>query len=325
MNDTYGRKIDYLRISVTDRCNLRCTYCMPPEGISLMNHEDILRYEEIAKLARIAHEMGFTKFRITGGEPLVRKGLSSLISDIAGLGDDIDLSLTTNGVLLAKYARELKSAGLHRLNISLDTLDGDKFREITRLDFFDDVIKGIECAIKVGFDPIKINVVVVKGVNDDEIIDFVEMTKNKPLCIRFIELMPFGKMGWQKEKLVSSDEIKRQIEEKYVISEANKDNKSVPAREYAIKGHIGQIGFISPLSHSFCAYCNRLRLTADGRLLPCLMDDNNIDIKTPMRQGVSDDELKDVIRSAMKQKPAGHHLCDDASAKTERIMSRIGG
>jgi cyclic pyranopterin phosphate synthase len=298
---------------------------MPPEGISLINHEDILRYEEITKLVQIAYKMGFTKFRITGGEPLVRKGVPSLISDIARLGDDIDLSLTTNGVLLAKYAKELRIAGLQRLNISLDTLNKDKFRHISRFDLFDDVIKGIESSIDIGFKLIKINVVVVKGVNDDEIMDFVEMTKNKPLCVRFIEFMPFDKIGWDNEKLISSDRIKKQIKEKYVILEANKNEKSVPAREYTIEGHKGSIGFISPLSHSFCAYCNRLRLTADGRLLPCLMGDSEIDIKNPMRNGASDDDLIAIINNAMKQKPKSHHLCNDVSAKKRRTLSRIGG
>lgn len=297
---------------------------MPSEGIPLMNHDDILRYEEITRLAQLAYEMGFTKFRITGGEPLVRKGVSSLISSITIFGDDIDLSLTTNGILLAKYAKELKSAGLHRINISLDTLNKDKFKQISRFDLFQEVMNGIESAIDVGFDPIKINVVVVKGINDDEIIDFVEMTKDKPLCVRFIELMPFGKIGWQEEKYMSTDEIKKQIEEKYIIEDIKNDN-SEPAREFSINDHKGRIGFISPLSHSFCEYCNRLRLTADGRLLPCLMNDAEIDIKTPMRDGASDDELKAIILSAMQMKPEGHSICGENYENINRTMSRVGG
>jgi cyclic pyranopterin phosphate synthase len=329
--DTYGRTINYLRISITDRCNLRCTYCMPPEGISLINHEDILRYEEITRLAHLAYEIGFTKFRITGGEPLVRKGVPNLISDIAKFGENIDLSLTTNGILLAKYAKELKSAGLHRINISLDTLNSEKFLQISRFDLFHEVMNGIKSAIEVGFDPIKINVVVVKGINDDEIIDFVEMTKDQPLCVRFIELMPFlseeqnGKIEWQQEKFISSDEIKKRIEEKYLIKEIIDDDNSTPAREYVIEGHKGRIGFISPLSHKFCHYCNRIRLTADGRLLPCLMDNIEIDVKTPMRNKASDDELKSIIQSAMQSKPEGHSLCNDSHKKLGRSMSRVGG
>jgi cyclic pyranopterin phosphate synthase len=322
--DEYGRKINYLRISITDRCNLRCTYCMPSDGIPLINHTDVLRYEEIIKLAHLAYELGFTKFRITGGEPLVRKGVPSLVASISGFGNDIDLSLTTNGVLLSKYTNELKSAGLQRINVSLDTLNREKFKQISRFDLFQDVIDGIKNSIEVGFDPIKINVVVVRSFNYDEILDFVEMTKDQPLWVRFIELMPFSRSELSLEDFVSADEMKDKIETRYNLTLINGTDNSAPAKDYNVEGHEGQIGFIAPLSKKFCDNCNRIRLTADGRLLPCLMSEIEIDIKTPLREGASNNELKDIIQSAMQQKPKEHKLCADGD-KVKRAMSRVGG
>lgn len=323
--DRYGRCINYLRISVTDRCNLRCSYCMPAEGIPLMGHDEILKYEEIIRLARLAYGLGFTKFRITGGEPLARKGLPDLVRELARIDKNIDLALTTNGVLLSKYAEELKSAGLRRINISLDTLKRKKFQQISRFDLFDKVMSGIERAIQVGFEPIKINVVAVKGVNDDEILDFIEMTKERPLWVRFIELMPFSRNNWRDESFMSADEIKKHIETRYQLIAVGQPDASAPSMDYQVAGHKGYIGFIAPLSEAFCDLCNRLRLTADGHLLPCLHSGMEIDIKTPMRAGASDDELKLILRKAMLSKPKGHTLCDETSEITKRSMSRVGG
>jgi len=323
--DRYGRKINYLRISVTDRCNLRCIYCMPPEGVPLMSHDDILRYEEIIRLVRLAHSLDFTKFRITGGEPLARRGLTHLVRELAQLDENIDLALTTNGVLLARYAADLKTAGLRRINISLDTLSREKFQQITRFDFFHEVMNGIQRAIEVGFDPIKINVVAVRGVNDDEVMDFVEMTKDQSLWVRFIELMPFSRNNWRDEDFVSADEIREHIETRYQLTELSRSDANAPAMDYLIQGHKGRIGFIAPLSMKFCDFCNRLRLTADGHLLPCLHSAVEIDIKTPMREGASDDELKLILRKAMLAKPKEHTLCKDNLQKTQRAMSRVGG
>jgi len=330
--DTYGRKINYLRISITDRCNLRCVYCMPPEGIPLISHSDILRYEEIIRIARLAYDTGFRKFRITGGEPLARKGISQLIGSISRFGNNLDLSLTTNGVFLAKNAEELKASGLPRINISLDTMDREKFMKMSRFDALQDVIDGIEAAVAVGFDPVKINVVTVHGVNDNEIMDFVELTKDKPLWVRFIELMPFSRNEWSSDKFISSDDVRQIIESGYQLSLDENDINS-PATYYNIKGHKGKIGFISPISSKFCHLCNRLRLTADGYLLPCLHSDIEYDIKSPMREGASDDELRDIFLNAIYNKPGGHELCGSvtdgcSSGSTElrkRIMSRIGG
>ena len=323
--DRYGRKIDYLRISITDRCNLRCTYCMPLDGIPLMKHDDILRYEEIIRLARLAHGLGFTKFRITGGEPLVRKGASHLVRELAHLGENVDLSLTTNGILLARYAEDLKAAGLRRINISLDTLNEEKFKRISRFGLFNEVMSGIHRAIEVGFDPVKINVVVMRGINDDEILDFVELTRDHPLWIRFIELMPFSRNNWRDEDFVSADEIRKRIEERYHLIEAIRPHASAAAVDYRVEGHKGRVGFIAPLSRKFCGFCNRLRLTADGYLLPCLHSDIEIDIKTPMRGGASDDELKVILRKAILVKPSGHKLRRDSFGMTKRDMSKVGG
>jgi len=323
--DRYGREINYLRISVTDRCNLRCAYCMPPEGIPLISHDDVLRYEEIARLAHLAHELGFAKFRVTGGEPLVRKGVASLVEKLETLGDDVDLSLTTNGVLLAEHASELKEAGLRRINISLDTLDREKFRRISRFDLFDAVMEGISRAIEVGFDPVKINVVMVRDVNDDEIADFVKLTEDQPLWVRFIELMPFSRNNWRREDFISADEIRQRIETQFHLIEMTRSDDSAPSLDYQAEGHKGYIGFIAPLSRRFCDLCNRLRLTADGHLVPCLHSEIEVDIRTPLRAGTSDDELKSILQKAIMAKPKGHKLCKDNIKKTERAMSKVGG
>ena len=289
-----------------------------------MAHDDILRYEEITRLARLAHELGFTKFRITGGEPLVRRGLPDLVRELASLGDDIDLALTTNAVLLERYADELKAAGLRRLNISLDTLKREKFQQISRSDLFDEVVSGIQHAIEVGFEPIKVNVVVVRGVNNDEILDFVELTKDQPLWVRFIELMPFSRNNWRVENFVSAEEIRKHIKTHYELVETARPNTSAPAVDYQVSGHKGRIGFIAPISGKFCDLCNRLRLTADGHLLPCLHSAIEIDVRTPMRAGASDDDLKLVLQNAMLAKPEAHTLCEDSS-RTRRTMSKVGG
>lgn len=298
---------------------------MPQEGIPLMSHGDILKYEEITRLARLARDLGFTKFRITGGEPLVRKGLTDLVRELAHLNENVDLSLTTNGILLARYAENLKEAGLRRINISLDTLKKEKFRQISRFDFFHTVMSGIRSAMEAGFDPIKINVVVVRGVNDDEILDFVEMTRDQPLWVRFIELMPFSRNNWRYEDFISADEMKKRIETRYQLAEVSRPDAGAPAVDYRVEGYKGYIGFIAPLSRKFCDFCNRLRLTASGRLLPCLHSAIEIDIKTPMRAGASDDELKSIFRKAMVDKPRRHTLCRDSFEKTRRDMSKVGG
>lgn len=323
--DRYGRKINYLRISVTDRCNLRCIYCMPVEGVPLLSHDDILRFEEILRIAKISYQIGFRKFRITGGEPLLKRGIMFLIKNMATLADDIDLSMTTNGVLLSQFAFELRQIGLRRINISLDTLDRDKFRKITRFDLFDNVINGIESAISAGFSPIKINVVVMRGINDDEIVKFAELTLDKPLWVRFIEFMPFAKNGWTTDNFISFEEVKKRIEDHYKLTELYEYDVTSPAEYYKLDGAIGLIGFISPLTNRFCDHCNRLRLTSDGRLLPCLFSNKYIDIKEVLRSGGSDDDIKRILVDAVSTKPRGHDINIFANKFTDCEISKVGG
>lgn len=324
MQDIFQRKIDYLRISITDRCNLRCRYCMPETGVPMKSHDEILSLEEIFQLVEIATLLGFTRFRLTGGEPLVRKGLVSLIKRISSLEGVEDISLTTNGVLLAAQAEELKKAGLNRVNISLDTLKEERFEYITRYNKFGQVLEGIDTAIKVGLNPVKINVVASKGFNDDEIVDFAHLTLEKPLHIRFIELMPIGESdATAKEQSIPTAEIKRIIGEQYELIPATLPG-SGPAKYLQIPGAIGTIGFIGALSDHFCASCNRLRLTADGKLRPCLHKDLEYDLRGILRQGGSKDEIKAEFVKAIRNKPEEHTMNDDAWGQ-ERSMFQIGG
>ena len=325
--DSYNRPIDYLRISVTDRCNLRCVYCMPAEGISLSESENILRYEELLRIADIAVRHGITKIRLTGGEPLVRKGIVEFIEKLAKLKGLEDLSLTTNGVLLKEFAFQLKKAGLNRINVSIDSLKPDRFYKITRGDFLNKVMEGLEESEKVGLSPVKINCVVIKGFNEDEILDFALLTKKKPYHIRFIEYMPFEvEEGWQKEKCISTSELVGIINKfQELIPLGNQEKRTGPARRYKFKDGLGEIGFISPISDHFCGSCNRLRLTSDGKLRTCLFSDEEIDIKGALRSGCSDKELEDILFNAVRKKPEKHFINDNIFKKCSRTMSFIGG
>ena len=324
--DSYNRHINYLRISITDRCNLRCIYCMPKEGISLIGHDDILSYEELLRIACIAVKKGITKIRITGGEPLARKGVVQFVSALSGIQGIQDLSMTTNGILLSPTAQPLRSAGLKRLNISLDSLNPDKYTMITRGGDINQIIAGIKSAQEAGFSPIKINVVVIRGINDDEITSFAKLSMEKNLQVRFIEYMPVGmENGWEKERFVSSDEIRQRIKTIGPLLELPSDNGSGPAQMYTIEGAQGRIGFISALSDHFCATCNRLRLTPDGKLRTCLFSDAEVDLKTKLRQGCSDDALADIINEAILSKPRKHHATEQVFKKCIRGMSAIGG
>ncbi len=308
IKDNFQRTIDYLRISVTDRCNLRCIYCMPPEGVRLIEHKEILSYEEIIRILRIASGIGVKKVRITGGEPLARKNITYLVASIKNIKCIEDLSLTTNGVLLERYAEELANAGLDRVNISLDSFRPYKYREITRGGDIDVVLKGIASAEMAGLRPIKINVVPIRGFNDDEIEEFAKITLNAPYQVRFIEFMPFGVKGveWP-EKYISTDEIKSIVEGIGPLTPV-KIRKSGPARYFRFNNAPGIIGFISPISHHFCEECNRLRLTADGKLRPCLFSETEIDLKPSLRGGASDDEIERLIKLSIEVKPEGHNI-----------------
>lgn len=325
IKDKFGRKINYLRISVTDRCNLRCIYCMPQEGIKLFPHKEILSYEEIITVAKAGRSIGIDTIRITGGEPLIRKNLSYLIEQIKNIDGIQDLAITTNGILLEKMLKELVSAGLKRANISLDSLKRDRFFNITRQDALHDVLKGIEKSIEAGLYPIKINMVVIKGLNDDEIIDFVRLTENQPLIVRFIEYMPWGSLEkWDEKKILSAKEIKTIIEKEYgKILPANINSKG-PADNFYINGFKGFIGFITPLSEHFCGRCNRIRLTADGKLRLCLFSQQEIDIKSKLRTGSSIEELSDFIVKAINQKPEKIDIKSHIK-NHPREMSQIGG
>ena len=294
MLDPYERNINYLRVSVTDRCNLRCTYCMPKEGLSQIGHDDILRYEEIRRIIRIATTMGIHKVRITGGEPLVRRGVVEFVDSLRQLPDLTEISLTTNGILLAGCAEDLFQAGIRRINISLDSLDAEKYVRITRGGDIRAVLAGIRRVREIGFSPIKINIVAIKGINDDEVLDFARLTIENPFQVRFIELMPLGHAGIENDgRFLSNAIVRERIETlgPLVPVSEPKDGSGGPARLYRLTGGAGEIGFISPVSRHFCGSCNRLRLTADGHLRACLLSDSETDLKTPLRAGCSDDDI----------------------------------
>ncbi len=329
MRDSFNREICYLRVSVTDRCNLRCLYCMPKEGVSLLGHDDILRYEEILRVIREAAALGISKVRVTGGEPLVRRGLMDFLQALKGVPLE-DLSLTTNGILLEVYAEKLFDAGVRRVNVSLDSLNAERYAQMTRGGNLHSVLRGIEKAEQIGFAPIKINTVIVRGFNEDEILDIARLTLRKPYQVRFIELMPAGRIDVDvPEQYLSADVIMARISAFRRLEAVNGGGSGTagPARMYRMEGAAGEIGFISPISHHFCDLCNRLRLTADGHLRSCLLADDEIDLNVPLRSGCSDAELRDMIRRAVLRKPRRHGLAASAvpKRKSRKEMSRIGG
>lgn len=322
--DSFSRRIDYMRISVTDRCDLRCIYCAAAQ-FEARTHEDILRYEEIQRVVQAAASLGVTKIRLTGGEPLVRLYLSNLVEMLVKIPGIEEVSLTTNGTLLAKYAQELKEAGLKRVNISLDTLKPKRFFEITGGNKFAEVLAGIEEANRVGLQPVKINMVVLKGINEDEILDFARKTITDDWHVRYIEHMPFENSNSHGNGLISTAEIMRRIESNIGKLTPHKPSAgNGPARYYKLPDANGTLGFIGAVTECFCAGCNRFRLTADGKLRPCLLDDDEIDIKEPLRRGASIEELAQVIQSAAASKQAQHHL-SEGDVPTGRSMRQIGG
>lgn len=326
MEDRFGRRIDYLRISITDRCNLRCLYCMPPAGVTTRPREEILRFEEILRVAQVALQLGIGRFRLTGGEPLLRKGVISFIRSLALLPGVEDLAVTTNGTQLSRLGRQLRDAGVQRINISLDTLNPDKFRRITRGGDFGQVWEGIGEALKLGFQPIKINAVALRGYNDGEWADFARLTLDYPLHVRFIELMPVG-TSWELagDSFVSCGKVKSEIEKALgELYPAVTIQGGGPAEYYALPGAKGTIGFIHAMSNHFCASCNRLRLTADGKIRPCLHDLHEVDIRSALRSGAGDEELQGLFRQALALKPASYHAATGAPA-SGRGMCQIGG
>jgi cyclic pyranopterin phosphate synthase len=298
---------------------------MPAEGVELMSHEDILTYEEIHTVARAAAELGINKVRLTGGEPLVRSGLSELIRMLAQIDGIDDISLTTNGTLLSHYAAELKQAGLHRVNVSLDTLKQDKFSLITRSNLaLDDVLAGIEAARSVGLDPVKLNMVVVSGVNDDEILDFTARTIDEGWHVRFIEFMSLGGVGSSNSRFTSVSEMRKRLEQVGELQPCLPDVGNGPARYFRFPNARGTVGFITPVSEHFCFHCNRLRLTADGRLRLCLLAEDEIDLRQSLRSGASLAELKQLIKAAAADKPLRHRLAEGLTSE-DRPMTQVGG
>jgi cyclic pyranopterin phosphate synthase len=321
--DSYGRKINYLRLSVTDRCNLRCRYCMPAEGIPKLKHQDILSYEELMMLAESAVQLGIEKIRVTGGEPLVRSGIIDLLKNLARIPNLRQLVLTTNGVLLEEMSESLRLAGVQRLNISLDSLRPSTFSQITRCGDLEKVLNGIHVAEKTGF-PIKINVVAMRGVNDEEFVDFAKLTLTKPYAVRFIEYMPTSKEADWQSLVISGEEILKRIAEYYPIDEIERGVLSGPARNFQIKGAAGTIGIITPISGHFCSECNRIRVTSAGMAKSCLFDSTEYDLKPYLKPG-SEAVLKDVLQSIVMKKPGKHLLSDHDSGHDPFEMSKVGG
>ena len=315
MNDEFGRDIYYLRLSVTDLCNLRCVYCMPEQGVPKRQHNEILSVEEIEEIVQACVACGIRKVRVTGGEPLVRKGIIDICQRISAIPDIKELCITTNGTLLPKYASELRKAGVNRLNISLDTLKSEKYREVTRCGELNEVLSGIDAAMKAGFDNIKINTVLIGGVNDDEVPAFVEMTRDKNIHVRFIELMPIGECaGWSRERFISNNSVLEKI------PELTSEGSSGVAQTYRLPGGKGTVGLISPISSHFCPTCNRIRVTADGKLKPCLHSADEVNLK-----GLHDGQLVDTIAEAVRNKPQKHQLTENAQSSSKRNMNAIGG
>ena len=325
--DGHGRIIDYMRISVMDRCNLRCSYCMPLEGLKFLPEEKLLTAAEIGLVTEAAVSAGFRKFRITGGEPTLRKDLTEIVSRMRAVAPSADIAMTTNGILLPGLAEDLKSAGLDRVNIHLDTLEGERIRQIMRLADLEKILSGIEAATAAGLTPIKLNSVVVRGLNDDDLVEMARLTIDQPIHVRFIELMPFGSGEPEeiaRQQVVPSAESRQKVEA--ALGELIPDPSPDPAdesRNFRIANAQGNIGFISPVSDPFCGFCNRVRLSAEGKLLLCLLRDDEADLRSVIRSGGGVTAIRDALSKAILQKPVGHAL--DQGIHSSRRMHEIGG
>jgi len=324
MHDSYGRRINYLRISLTDACNLRCVYCMP-ENMTFRPRQELMTDEEILFLVRVGASLGVNKIRLTGGEPTIRPHLPELVRGIAATPGIADLSMTTNGILLDKLAQPLAEAGLRRVNVSIDTLDGEKFHKITRWGDINDVWRGIRAAEDAGLTPIKLNSVVVRNFNEEDMIDLARLTLENDWDVRFIEMMPFGEISdFQQTNVVTFHEMRERIESSFgPLEEAGYDFVD-PSRPFRIPGAMGTLGFISSVTEPFCQGCGRVRLTADGKLRLCLLRDDEVDLLTPLRQGASFEEMQQLMLDGAFHKPWGHSLSEGAFAKN-RVMNQIGG
>lgn len=325
MKDGQSRGIEYLRISVTDRCNFRCTYCMPEEGIECMVHEEILTFEEILKVCRAMAKLGVRKIKLTGGEPLVRKNFTLLVREIKKIEGIEEITLTTNGLLLGEKLEELIEAGITSINVSLDTLDAGRFKEITRVDGLEKVLDAIHKTASSTLKSVKVNALIAKELNEADILGLVALAKEEPIHVRFIELMPIG-LGKTLTPM-KKPEIMEKIEAEYgKLTPYHKKLGNGPSQYYTLEGFKGKIGFISAVSDCFCDNCNRVRLTSDGFLKLCLHSTKGIDLKTPLRQNVTDEQLLEMISDAIKVKPERHHFGEEEDEQVEsKIMAQIGG
>lgn len=319
MADRYHRNISYMRISITDLCNMRCQYCMPEYGVEKKTHEELLSFEEIVAIVKASVPLGIQKIRITGGEPLVRNGIIGLVEQIKQVDGITEIAMTTNGSLLKKMAKPLKDAGLTRFNISIDSLDPVRYKEITRGGNLSDVLEGIETVLDLGMIPLKLNTVVIGGMNDHEVSDFAAMTIDRPIDVRFIELMPVGQASqWAKERFISNETLLDRLG--LMVTEVAE--KGSPAKYFRLPGAKGRVGFINPISHHFCHECNRLRLTSDGKLKPCLHSNEEIDLRPVLNKPAH--QITKVIAQAIERKPEKHQL-DQENICTTRNMCQIGG
>jgi cyclic pyranopterin phosphate synthase len=327
LRDAWGREIKSVRVSVTDKCNFRCTYCMPAEGLEWLRRDEILTFEEIARLASVLAKLGVEEVRLTGGEPLVRRDLPVLVEMLAQIDGVTDLSLTTNGVLLDRLAGPLVAAGLQRLNVSLDTINHVRFAEIARRDALDSVLRGLEEAERYPqLRPIKVNCVAVKGFTETEVPALADLARRKPYVVRFIEFMPLdADEAWRTDDVLTGGEIRSIIEEHYGALVEIPAKASSTARRFRFADGAGEIGFVNPVSEPFCSSCDRIRLTADGQLRTCLFSRREWDLKTPLRDGASDEELVDVLRFAVRHKELKHRINDEGFVRASRSMSQIGG
>ena len=332
--DMFSRTISYLRLSLTDRCNLKCMYCVTEDEqkgcLTKLSHGELLSYEELLRIVRVAVSMGISKLRLTGGEPLLRSNVMHFIDRLAEIDRLHDIRITTNGVLLEKYAERLVAAGVNKINISLDSLKPERFARITGVDCFDQVWRGIEKARSVGFSPVKLNMVVMRGINDDELPDFAMLSRQTEMQVRFIEFMPIGSSSrWNKNTYMSSDEIKERIKALGELIPLSGLRTDGPASVFRLgRDALGKLGFISPISHHFCDRCNRLRLTSEGMLRSCLLHDEETDLRSVLRRGCSDEVIKETLLEAIRNKPKGHQMEErlkEHGSDCHGRMSRIGG
>lgn len=326
MQDPFGRNIDYLRLSITDRCNLRCRYCMPEEGVPALAHGDILSYEELLQVARCCVALGIGKIRVTGGEPLVRRGVVDFITRLAALPGPPEIVLTTNGLMLADLALPLKKAGLTRVNVSLDTLRPERFAALTRRQGLDQVLAGLAAAEAAGLDPVKVNVIPLKGVNDDELLDFARLTLTHPWEVRFIEFMPISPdLEYASGDGVPIDEVERQLQTLGPLEPLPRRKSAGPARLFRLPRGRGCVGLIPSVSGHFCPECNRLRVTADGRVRGCLFSNQEVDLKAALRSGADEAAIMQLLHAAVCTKPPHHTIGSPGFAAPNRRMHGIGG